>query len=346
MTLRAKLLVLLTALAVLGGVAAASLLHASDRAAEKDRAQAGGPAVAAGPVSLAPGTARRLVFRNLAWGPHRDELVTVPAAAPGGPRTASGVKCLRFHSAAGTGICLQAERGTVEDSYRAVVLDADLKETARYPLPGIPTRARVSPSGRFVAWTVFVGGDSYAGTDFSTRTAVLDTRTRRLTASLEEFAVIKDGRPYRAADTNFWGVTFSRDDRHFYATMATGGQTHLVRGDLAARTVTTLHRNVECPSLSPDETRIVYKKRVPGAPADAPWRLYALDLAGLRETPLADPRSVDDQAVWLDNSTVAYSLPGDYGADLYTVPADGSGTPARLLDAGLAPVVLGDRREG
>ncbi|GAA2773809.1 TolB family protein [Streptomyces showdoensis] len=341
MTLRVKLLVLLTALAVLGGVAAASLLHAADRAAEKDRTQAGGPPVTSGQVSLAPGAARLLAFRNMAWGPHRDELTTVPAAAPTGPRTASGVKCLRFHAAAGTGICLQAERGTVEDAYRAVVLDAALKERARYPLPGIPTRARVSPSGRFVAWTVFVGGDSYAGTDFSTRTAVLDTGTNRLTASLEEFAVVKDGKGHHAADTNFWGVTFSRDDRHFYATMATGGKTYLVRGDLAARTVTTLHQNVECPSLSPDETRIVYKKRVAGAPADAPWRLYALDLATLRETPLADRRSVDDQAVWLDDHTVAYALPGDYGSDLYTAPADGSGTPARLLSAGLAPVVLG-----
>ncbi|MFI8824669.1 TolB family protein [Streptomyces sp. NPDC053431] len=340
MTLRTKMLVLLTALVVLGGVATVSLLHAADRAAEKDRPRAGGPAVTAGRVSLTAGAARRIVFRNMAWGPHRDELVTVPAAAPTGPRTSSGVRCLRFHAAGGTGICLRAERGAVEDRYRAVVLDAGLRERARYPLPGVPTRARVSPSGRLVAWTVFVGGDSYAGANFSTRTAVLDTRTGRLTKSLEEFRVRKDGQDHRATDINFWGVTFSRDDRHFYATMATGGRTYLVRGDLAERTVTTFHGNVECPSLSPDETRIVYKKRVAGAPADAPWRLYALDLATLRETPLAETRSVDDQAVWLDARTVAYALPGDYGADLYTVPADGSGTAVRLLDAGLAPAFL------
>ncbi|MFJ9810354.1 TolB family protein [Streptomyces sp. NPDC101158] len=341
MTLRTKLLVLLTALVVLGGVATASLLHAVDRAAEKDRPQAGGPAVTTGRVSLASGATRRIVFRNMAWGPHRDELVTVPAAAPTGPRTASGVRCLRFHTAGGTGICLQAQHGAVDDTYRAVVLDAGLRERAHYPLPGIPTRARVSPSGRLVAWTVFVGGDSYAGANFSTRTAVLDTRTGRLTKSLEEFRVLKDGREHRATDTNFWGVTYARDDRHFYATMATGGRTYLVRGDLAERTVTTLHANVECPSLSPDETRVVYKKRVAGAPADAPWRLYALDLATMRETPLAETRSVDDQAVWLDGRTVAYALPGDFGADLYTVPADGSGAATRLLGAGLAPALLG-----
>ncbi|RCH69450.1 TolB-like translocation protein [Streptomyces sp. SDr-06] len=341
MTLRNKILVLVAALAVLAGVATASVLHAAGRADRKNRTQAGGPPVAAGTVSLTPGANRRIVFRNMAWGPHRDELSTVAAGDPAGPRTASGVKCLRFYAAAGTGICLQAERGTMTDAYRAVVLDASLKERAHYSLPGIPTRARVSPSGRWVAWTVFVGGDSYAGTNFSTRTAVLDTRTGRLTASLEDFRAVLDGKEHHAADTNFWGVTFAADDQHFYATMATGGQTHLVRGDLATRTVTALHTNVECPSLSPDGTRIVYKKRVPGLPADAPWRLYALDLATMHETPLAEPRSVDDQAVWQDDHTVAYALAGDYGSDLYTVPADGTGQPRRLLTAGLAPAYLG-----
>ncbi|MFE9570976.1 TolB family protein [Streptomyces sp. NPDC006692] len=341
MTLRNKILVLVAALAVLAGVGTASVLHAAGRADRKNRTQADGPQVAEGSVTLTPGASRRIVFRNMAWGPHRDELTTVAAADPTGPRTASGVKCLRLYAAAGTGICLQAEHGAVQDTYRAVVLDARLKERAHYGLPGIPTRARVSPSGRWVAWTVFVGGDSYAGTNFSTRTAILDTTTGQLIPSLEDFTAFKDGKEHHAADTNFWGVTFAADDRRFYATMATGGSTYLVRGDLAARTVTTVHTNVECPSLSPDGTRIVYKKRVPGLPADAPWRLYALDLATMRESALAESRSVDDQAVWLDGHTVAYALPGDYGSDLYTVPADGTGKPRRLLAAGLAPAYLG-----
>ncbi|WP_438294186.1 TolB family protein [Streptomyces sp. HUAS TT7] len=341
MTLRNKILVLVAALAVLAGVATASVLHAAGREDRKNRTQADGPPVAAGKVSLTPDTTRKIVFRNMAWGPHRDELAAVPAADPAGPRTASGVKCLRFYAAAGTGICLQAERGAMQDAYRAVVLDAQLRERAHYSLPGIPTRARVSPSGHWAAWTVFVGGDSYAGTNFSTRTAVLDTRTGRLTSSLEDFKAYLDGKEHHAADTNFWGVTFAADDQHFYATMATGGHTHLVRGDLAARTVTSLYANVECPSLSPDGTRVVYKKRVPGLPADAPWHLYALDLATMHETALAEPRSVDDQAVWQDDHTVAYSLAGDYGSDLYTVPADGTGKPRHLLTAGLAPAYLG-----
>ena len=223
LTLRNKILVLVAALAVLAGVGTASVLHAAGREDRRNQTQADGPQVAEGNVTLTPGASRRIVFRNMAWGPHRDELATVAAADPAGPRTASGVKCLRFYAAAGTGICLQAEHGAIQDTYRAVVLDARLKERAHYSLPGIPTRARVSPSGHWVAWTVFVGGDSYAGTNFSTRTAILDTTTGQLTPSLEDFTAFKDGKEHHAADTNFWGVTFAADDRLFYATMATGG---------------------------------------------------------------------------------------------------------------------------
>lgn len=85
------------------------------------------------------------------------------------------------------------------------MLDAGLKEVSAHPLGGLPTRARVSPGGHLAAWTVFVGGDSYAGTNFSTRTSVLDLRTGRLEASLEDFTILKDGKPYRSADVNFWG---------------------------------------------------------------------------------------------------------------------------------------------
>jgi hypothetical protein len=282
-----------------------------------------------------------MVFRSMAWGPHRDELTSVPAGDPSGPRTASGVKCLRFYAASGTGVCLQAVHGPVSDTYRALILDARLRTRAHYDVPGIPSRARVSPTGHYAAWTAFVGGDSYAGTDFSTRTAIVDTRSGTLIPSLESFRIVKDGRPYRASDANFWGVTFAADDRTFYATLATRGSTYLVRGDLRARTVTTLHPNVECPSLSPDGTRIAYKKRVKGLSKDAPWRLYVLDLRTMRETAVAEPRSVDDQAVWRDTRTLVYALPGDYGADLYEVPADGSGTARRISTAAVSPAFVG-----
>ncbi|WP_405993757.1 TolB family protein [Streptomyces sp. NBC_00986] len=338
MTLRNRILVLLAAVAALAVVATASVLHASARAERRNETQPGGPRITAGRITLTtPGT---MVFRNMAWGPHRDELTTVPASDPSGPRTASGLKCLRFYAASGTGVCLQAVHGTVTDTYRALILDAHLKETARYDVPGIPSRARVSPTGRFAAWTAFVGGDSYAGTNFSTRAAIVDTRTGKLIPSLEAFRILKDGHVYHAADVNFWGVTFASDDRTFYATLATKGSTYLVRGDLRTRTVTTVHTNVECPSLSPDGTRVAYKKRVKGLPKDAPWHLYVLDLRTMRETPLAEARSVDDQAVWRDDHTIVYALPGDFGADLYEVPAEGKGTSRRISAAAVSPAYL------
>ncbi|WP_043682135.1 TolB family protein [Streptomyces xylophagus] len=338
MTLRNRILVLLAAVAALAAVAVASVLHASARAERRNEAQPGGPKITTGQVMLT--TPSRMVFRNMAWGPHRDELTTVPAADPSGPRTASGLKCLRFYASSGTGVCLQAVHGTVTDTYRALILDAHLKETAHYDVPGIPSRARVSPTGHYAAWTAFVGGDSYAGTNFSTRAAIVDTRTGRLTPTLESFRILKDGHVYHAADVNFWGVTFAADDRTFYATLATKGRTYLVRGDLRAHTVTTVHTNVECPSLSPDGTRIAFKKRVPGLPKDAPWHLYVLDLRTMRETPLAEPRSVDDQAVWRDDHTIVYALPGDYGADLYEVPADGTGRARRISTAAVSPAYV------
>ncbi|MEV7465534.1 TolB-like translocation protein [Streptomyces kronopolitis] len=335
-----RLVILLAAVVLLGTVGTVAVLHAADRSGSRERHRAGGPQVRKGTVTLRSAVGRQLLVRNLAWGPHRDEITAVPADRPSAPRTASGVKCLRFHAAAGTALCLQAEHGALRDTYRAVVLDSRLRERRHFPAAGIPTRARVSPSGHLVAWTVFVSGDSYAGTNFSTRTALVDTRTWAIDNNLESFAVTKDGRPYHASDVNVWGVTFA-DDHRFYATLATGGRTYLVRGDVAARTLTTLHRNVECPSLSPDGTRLAYKKRVPHASPDAPWRLYVLDLRSTAETVTAEHRNIDDQALWSDDSTLVYALPGDYGSDLWTVPADGSGSPHHLMTSALAPAYLG-----
>ena len=268
---------------------------------------------------------------------------------PGGPRTITSQACDRAYAAAGTVVCLRpvdAFTGT-----RLVVLDAQLHEQRSIPLTGFPNRARVSPSGRMVAWTLFIDGHSYAGGSFSTSTGILDTRTGTVISSLEEFAVLKDGRRYRAADLNFWGVTFA-DDNRFYASMSTGGHRYLVEGDIAARQVRTLAQDVECPSLSPDGTRIAFKHTIRGANQatgaqnghgghDGPgitWRLSILTLATQNVTHLAETRSVDDQATWLDDNTVAYSLQRPDGTnDVWAVPADGTGVPRLLIPEANSP---------
>ncbi|WP_316752346.1 TolB-like translocation protein [Streptomyces herbicida] len=337
--LRRRLLILVTAVLLLAGLGTGVVLHAAARADRANQPQPGGPAVSSGTLTL--GQKGRLAFLNAAAGPHRTAVASVPSSDPKGARIASNLKCARFYAAAGTGVCLQSVTGVLKQSNRALILDASLRTLRTFPLAGTPSRARVSPSGRFAAWTVFVSGESYSSAFFSTRTSILDTRTMRLTPSLETFSIVKDGKRYHASDINFWGVTFASDDDTFYATLNTANHTYLVRGSLSRHTVTTLVQNVECPSLSPDGTRVAFKKRV--LSGTALWHEYVLDLRTLKETALAERHSVDDQATWLGNHTVAYALPanGKVGSsDLWSVPADGTGTPRVLIAGASSPAPL------
>ena len=295
-----------------------------------------GAAVASDRVSIAPGA--RLLAISTAAG-SRGRLVTVAASDPSGPRLVSSLSCTRVYAAGGAGVCLRPDGDLA--TYQLAVLDAGLGVTEKIPLVGLPTRARVSADGRMLAWTVFVTGDSYNGGVFSTRAGILDTKTDTLVPSLESFAVTVDGRPYKAVDENFWGVTFTADDNTFYATMSTADHRYLVEGDLAAHTVRTLRQNVECPSLSPDGTRIAFKQAIDGDPAKG-WHLAVLDLASGQVTVLAEGRSVDDQAAWIDEHDVAYGIPRGAGAsDVWTVPADGTGTPRILIPDAASPAALG-----
>ncbi|MFE4635351.1 hypothetical protein ACFRJ1_18535 [Streptomyces sp. NPDC056773] len=279
-----------------------------------------------------------LYFRDTATG--RVAHQPLAAAEDGSGRTGGGPACDRFHAAGDTALCLRAEPGVLPKT-QAVVLDRQLREVSRKTLPGVPTRARVSASGQMLAWTVFTTGDSYSTTGFSTRTAVLDLRTGYLVKSLEEIPLTMDGVRYHSADVNYWGVSFARDDSRFYATVSTKGRTYLVEGNMADWSARTLRENVECPSLSPDNTRVAFKKKVSDDPA-APWRLYVLDLRTMVETPLAETRGVDDQASWTDDATVAYALPGADGraSDVWSVPADGGGAPRLSVAGGSSPVVV------
>ncbi|MEV0369066.1 hypothetical protein AB0I10_04460 [Streptomyces sp. NPDC050636] len=334
LSLRARIIAVAVAAAVLATVAVVYTVGAARRAEPADARSAFG---------LDHG---RLYFRSTGAGAGRVARLPAPGAGAGtaahaaahapGPdhRTTGGPACERFYAAAGTGLCLQRRPGIPPRSY-AVVLDSRLREKRRIALTGIPNRARVSASGRMLSWTMFATGDSYATTSFSTRTSILDTRTGYLIKNMEEIPLTLDGRRYHSPDVNYWGVTFARDDNRFYAAVSTKGKTYLVQGDMRKWAAHTLRENVECPSLSPDNTRLAFKKRVRDG-ATAPWRLYVLDLRTLREHPVAETHSVDDQAAWLDDRTLAYALPGDDGraSDIWTVPADGRGAPSlRVPDA-------------
>jgi hypothetical protein len=260
-----------------------------------------------------------------------------PLDRPESARTVTPLRCERVHFAAGRGICL-AKGGSFGALYSAVLFDSRTRERHRLPLNGIPSRARVSPDGRMGAVTTFVSGHSYAEPGkFSTQTLLIDMATGRTLADLEQFKVSRTGKRIDAPDFNFWGVTFARDSNRFYATLATGGSTYLVEGDASARTARTLTENLECPSLSPDGTRVAFKKLVrvvAGSPRV--WQLHVLDLATLRQTRLAETRVVDDQVEWLDNGRILYRV----DEQVWVVRADGRGRPHRFLAAADSPAVV------
>ncbi len=259
-------------------------------------------------------------------------------------REASPLMCHRLHFAAGHGSCLTVERDFFT-TYTAVLFDAAFSPRHRIPLNGIPSRTRVSPDGRHAAITVFVTGHSYADSLFSTETGIVDTATGSpVVANMEELPVTRDGQPFYSLDFNFWGVTFAADGNRFLATLGTGGVMYLVEGSLADRAIRVVAEGVECPALSPDETRIAFKKRMPGG-GKPHWWPHVLDLDTLEATPLAEERSVDDQVEWLDDEHILYGLPEAIGspiADVWVLPADGSGRPEILLEQASSPTVLRD----
>lgn len=284
-------------------------------------------------TSPVPGTVvgGDLMFVALADGRSRVEQVRLadPAA-----RSATAMTCQRVYRAAGTTVCLRlAGPGP---TYAAEVSE-DGAVVKTVPLPGVPSRAKVSASGQVVTWTSFVTGDSYlVPGGFSTRTGFLDLRTGEAVESLEGFTALVDGRAHTAQDVNYWGLTVARDDRTFYATLASGGYTWLVKGDLAERRLESLRRDAECPSLSPDGTKVAYKKRIGRL---GPWELAVLDLKTGEERRLPGTAGVDDQATWLDDDRLAFAaVPKDAKlSSIHVVPADGSAAAVVLIPDAASP---------
>nr|WP_239070121.1 hypothetical protein [Amycolatopsis sp. SID8362] len=291
-------------------------------ASRHDTAEAG----PAAQLTLAPG---QLFFRDTASG----RVGAVPLADPGAKPQLSGLKCDRFAVAGQTAVCLVVQPGTLPAVTDVLVLDGRLGVRHTETLPGTPSRARVSPDGKRVYWTLFVTGDSYAQTGFSTRAGLYEVDTGRLVKTIEELPVFVGGKRYFAADVNYWGITFAPDGNRFYATLGSKGTTYLVEADYGRYRGKALRENVECPSLSPDGKRVAFKKKV----GEGVWRLSVLDLASLAETELAETRSVDDQALWQDDHTVLYGLENA----VWAVPADGSGAPRQLVGGAASPAVTG-----
>jgi hypothetical protein len=316
------------------GVSVGYVAHSRTRAGTRTEA-----ASVAAPESVAAVGARpHVMFRNLASAAEAGVVALAPLSAPEGPRQLTGYSCLRLYMAAGSGLCLAEETDDPFGApYRARFFGPDFTTVGEVPLAGVPSRARVSPDGKYGSSTVFVNGDSYATGMFSTRTTLYDMAAGASLGDLETFSVWSGGKRMQSVDFNFWGVTFAPSGGRFYATLGTGGHTYLVEGDLAARRVKVLRDGVECPSLSPDGTRIAFKQKVSGGGlSEVKWQLAVLDVATLQDHPLGETRNVDDQAEWLDDGNVLYGV----ASDIYAVPADGSGAPRLFASRAQSPVVV------
>jgi hypothetical protein len=256
---------------------------------------------------------------------------------PEGPRLIAPLSCDRVHYAGGRGVCLTSDESRLPVRYLAYVFDRTFARGPAIPLSGPPIRARVSPDGRRAALTVFETGHSYADAAFSTKTIVIETDGGRVLSDLEDFTVQKDGAPFKAVDFNFWGVTFARDGDTFFATLKSAGQRYLVKGSVDARHAVVVRTDVECPSLSPDEKLVVFKKPLTRGVG---WQLYVLELgSGIERRLNQSQRSVDDQVEWFDETHVVYHDAAPDGTGIWMLAVDGVSPSQLLLPNGYSPAI-------
>ena len=336
MTARARAVALIVVCLLAVGGAAAYVLVARDGQREATAAAPAQPTVSVASVQGEP----RIVFRDTAIGPDYGKVAMVPLSDPGGPRAVTGQSCDRVFATSDHTLCLGSDGGAGA-TWRATVTTRGEASPRQLPLTGNPSRARLSRDGSHAATTTFVAGDSYTATGFSTRT-VITSLADGASSDLEDFRLVHRDRTIRPADRNFWGVTFAADGDTFYVTASFQKQNWLARGSLSRRTLTTVRPDAECPSLSPDGTRVAYKKRQDRRAGD--WRVAVLDLATGRERVLPGDRSVDDQVEWLDDRRLVYGLPGQgtraAETDVWVVAADGTGQPKVLIEKAWSPAVV------
>jgi hypothetical protein len=333
------LLIVITSVLALGATSAVGVSAWSEYQRQQNAPSTVGTAAPRAALDAA-----RIVFRNTATGEGYGHVAVVPLSDPSGARGILDPTCDRVAATADALSCLSSER-SITPTYTARIYDTSgTKQIATWALPGIPSRTRFSPDGTLVATTSFVSGHAYAAIGFSTVTEIRGLSGGAAVPPLETWTLLIDGRPSAPLDRNYWGVTFV-DDNTFYATvgMTTAGRTYLVKGDIATRTMTALLDTVECPSLSPDSTRIAFKRVTSGSGPTVHWTPAVYDIASGKVTVLGvEKRSIDDQIAWLDDATLIYgapnSTPGD--TDVWKLAADGDGPPTVLIPHAWSPTVV------
>jgi len=282
-----------------------------------------------------------VAFRDMTPGATYGRLA-FSSLEPGAPRLSTSLPCHRVHFSDKVGVCLAIT--TAPAGFLGYLLDEGLRVTQTIGLPGMPSRARVARNGQFAAFTAFVAGDSYLAAGLSTRSRIVRMPSGEDVADLESFAVSRDGKEFHSIDFNFWGVTFTRDPNRIYATLGTGGRILLVEGDVTAREFRVVAEDIECPSLSPDEKHIAFKKRF-GKGFDAWWQPAVLDLATMTVRQLPEPKHIDDQIEWLDDGHILYAVGHSASAtvrraDIWQIAIDGDSPSSVFLADAESPAVV------
>lgn len=334
--------------AVVSVVAVGATLGVGAHELQRSRAERSAPSDVAVAERGAFDDVPRIVFRSTAAGDLYGRVSVVALDDPAGPRDVTPAACDRVDAVPGRASCLRTERG-IATTFTASVLDEDWRTVATWPLPGVPSRTRLSDDGARVASTAFVTGHSYATTGFSTETVVhglddLPDGEATDLGNIETYRLLVDGAEVAPVDRNMWGVTFTGGTT-FYATTQSQalGRTWLVQGDTATRTLTAVADQVECPSVSPDGTRVAFKRDVVDGPGIR-WTPAVLDLATGEVTVLeGESRNIDDQIEWLDDDTILYGMPREDQAgvtDVWALGTDPAAVPEVLLPEAWSPAVV------
>jgi hypothetical protein len=326
-----------TALCVVAAGVIAGVVYRARSPASADTA-----VIASTPPQAPAEGGARLYFRSAAGDPSFGKLAYVDSGNAALPPTVVDLACEVVHASGGRGICLARDTSLLSPFVAKIFDLTDHRILHTVSLAGLPSRTRVARDGRIGATTVFVTGHGYDSVDFSTQTLLIDLDTGATIADVETYEFFANGAPIREADFNVWGVTFLRDGNTFYATLSTQRRHLLVRGDIGARHAHVIHEDVECPSVSPDGTRVAYKRRNI-EDGFVRWQLYVLDLRTMQETALGERRSVDDQLEWLDDGRVLYTLidtTGTQGNSVWSISADGSGNAERFLASASSPALV------
>jgi hypothetical protein len=310
------------------------------RMSRRDVAAPAPAPMVAKPLLATPPARPFLMFISLIPDTTFKHVVIAPLDTPDGVRYLTPLLCDRVYYAGSRGLCLMADASQRDKpGYFAHIFDEHFRRLHSLPLTGAPSRTRLSPDGRRAAFTVFDEGHSYADGVFSTRTTIADTVTGLPIGDLESWKITRDGAPFANKDFNFWGVTFAADGNTFYATLRTQGSAYLIEGRVDTRQGHVLLQGAECPSLSPDQRRIAFKKRLGGA--GGWWQLSLYDLKTRQVRALSgDTQSVDDQVEWLDASNLIYFRPNDAGNFIWRLPVDTGEAPRPFVREGFSPAVV------